>query len=99
MKAMPTIKEVVDATAKVTKIPADVLLNTSYRARHVTRARHIAQYVARTVAYRTWPEITSAFGQKHPSAYSGAAKIEAELKEGNTLVKKVVDAVSKAVQR
>lgn len=99
MKEMPTIKQIVSATSKVSGIPAVVLLDSKNRARNVTRARHIAQYVARTVAYRSWREITAAFGQKHPSALTGAAKVELALQRGDADLKKDVSAVSKVVKK
>lgn len=95
MNEIPTISQIIVATAKVTDIPVVVLLNPAYRARHVTRARHVAQYVARTVACRSWPDITEAFNLAHPSAYLGAKRIEAHIAEGNTQVKRLVAAVSK----
>lgn len=99
MKTVPTIEQVVKATAKVLCVPAELLTDPAHRARHVTKARHIAQHVARTVAFKSWPEITAAFHQTHPSAYSGAKKIEAAIAQGDKHIKKLVTAVTQAVSR
>lgn len=99
MKELPTIRQVVDATSKVSKIPTEILLNPAYRARHVTRARHIAAFVARNVTCKTWSEINTAFNLEHPSALNGAKKIEQYLAEKNIEVHKVVNDVMKTLKR
>lgn len=99
MKELPTISEVVAATSRVTTIPVEILLNPSYRARHVTRARHIAAFVARNVTCKTWSEINTAFNVEHPSALVGAKKIEQYLADKDPDVKRAVDGVMKTLKR
>lgn len=98
MKELPTIRQVIDATSKVTAIPAEILINPIYRARHVTRARHIAAFVARNVTCKTWSEINAALNLEHPSALNGARKIEQHLVEKNSVVQKVVNSVMKTLK-
>lgn len=75
----PTIQQIIKATSKVMAVPVEVLTDPAHRARNVTEARHIAQHLCRASAFKSWPEITHAFNQKHPTAYTGAKKIEKAL--------------------
>ena len=64
----PTLAEILSVVSAEYMIPTDVLLTPEKRTLPVTRARHVAQYLACTVGYMSKGQIAEEFKQRDHSA-------------------------------
>lgn len=97
-KETPAIRQIISAASAATGIPVDVIMDPACRSHDVTRVRHVALYVTRTLTHRGWPTITKAFNLKHPTGFLGAQKIAKLLVENDKEVKQLVAKVVQATK-
>jgi hypothetical protein len=75
----PRIVEIQRATAARCGVPVSELLSER-RGQRVSKARHLAMYLARELTLKSFPEIGYAFGGRdHSTVLHGVRRIEAKL--------------------
>lgn len=62
-KKIPTVDEIIDVVSDHFDVPVEVIKSKHVRTSQVTYARHIAQYLARSLTYRSHQYIATQFDQ------------------------------------
>lgn len=94
---VPSIDEVVTATAKHFAIPEHVLRDTAFRTQKVTYARHMSMYLSRRLTYRSFHQVAETFNQDHTTVLYGFNRI-AKAQQADPAVKKDVEALTKLLK-
>lgn len=77
---MPTVAEITAMTAEYFGLPAEVIASTENRSYEVTYARHMAQYLARKLTYKSLRVIATDFSMKdHTGVLYAVNKISERL--------------------
>ena len=79
----PTMKEIVAATAQFFSISAGRLRSMEERVPSVVRARHVAMFLCRVDARRSYPEIGRHFGADHTTVLAADRKVFARREGGD----------------
>lgn len=68
------MSRIIEVVSDVFKIPTEDILGTR-RVAHITRPRHVAMYLARTMKGATLPEIARAFRRDHTCVVYAMGKV------------------------
>jgi chromosomal replication initiator protein len=91
-----TMKEIQRATCEQFKVGRVDMLGSG-RMAHIVEPRHIAMYLSRKIAGRTWRQIGLAFGRHHASVMGACRGVESRLSEGRGDTAERVEAVKAAL--
>ena len=91
-----TIRAIQHATCAHYKIGRVDMLSGS-RMQHLVQPRHVAMYLSRKVAGRTWHQIGSAFDRHHTVPIHAVRKIEAQIDAGSSSTRDSLAAIEDAL--
>lgn len=92
-----TMKEIQRATCEQFKVNrVDMLAHC--KLPHLVEPRHIAMYLSRKIAGRTWRQIGLAFGRHHASVMDACRGVESRLSEGRGDTAERIEAVKAAME-
>ena len=87
----PSIPAIQDAVCAVLGLSRDELLSPSRSAR-VTRARHLAMYLARDLSGQSLAQIARAFRRDHSTVLHAVRRVDNQLEPGSSLHRTLTDA-------
>jgi chromosomal replication initiator protein len=87
----PSIPAIQDAVCAVLGLSRDELLSPSRSAR-VTRARHLAMYLARDLSGQSLAQIARAFRRDHSTVLHAVRRVASQLEPGSSLHRSLTDA-------
>ena len=91
-----TMKQIQRATCEQFKVGrVDMLAHC--RMPHLVEPRHVAMYLSRKIAGRTWEQIGSAFGRHHTSVMQACRQVESRVAERRGDTAERVEAVKAAL--
>ena len=91
-----TIRAIQDEVCRHFRIGRKDMLSTS-RMPHLVHPRHIAMYLSRKVAGRSWKQIGHAFDHGHTTAIYAVRKIEAQIDAGSSSTRDSLAAIQSAI--
>jgi chromosomal replication initiator protein len=87
----PSIPAIQEAVCSVHRISRDDLLSTS-RSPRITRARHLAMYLARELSGLSLAQIARAFRRDHSTVLHAVRRVNKDLEPGSPLHRNLTDA-------